>query len=87
MRKNWIGCKIHMILIRQFFFSRLPSLTLAPMQVSVGAFLFKKIFSLFLFFTDVGVRNINVRVQEILLISYSDSILLTEGDRGLRKSF
>lgn len=49
MRKNWIGCKIHMILIRQFFFSRLPSLTLAPMQVSVGAFLFKKIFSLFSF--------------------------------------
>lgn len=32
-------------------------------------------------------RNINVRVQEILLISYSYSILLTEGDRGLRKSF
>ena len=55
------------------------------MLISVGLFFSKKIS--FLFFTDVGVRDINVRVQEILLISYSNSILLTEGDRGVRKSF
>ena len=79
-------------LLRLFFFSILTTNQIPPLIFSTnadisGGFSFQKNLFSFLFFTDVGVRNINVRVKEILLISYSNSILLTEGDRGLRKSF